>query len=113
MRKNAWSRGARGGHVLTPISRILGLPVGPSSPRSGFACIVFVCTHLGGVVIWGGKAHLYRAKERPGTRRDSGARELAPNASDSVQTLAFDLPGSRRSALTCGGLVSMYLSADF
>lgn len=45
--ENAWSRGAGDGHVLTPI-RTLGLPVGPSFPRSGFACIVFVCIHLGG-----------------------------------------------------------------
>lgn len=64
-------------------------------------------------MIWGGEAHFFLAKERPGTGRHSGAQALAPNGSDSVQTLAFDFSGSRRSALTCGGLISMYLSADF
>lgn len=64
-------------------------------------------------MIWGGKAQFFRAKERPETGRDSGAQVLAPNGSDSVQTFAFDFSGSRRSALTCGGLISMYLSADF
>lgn len=64
-------------------------------------------------MIWGEKAYLRRAKERPGTRRDSGAQVPAPKASDSVQTLVFDLSGSRRSASTRGGLISLYLSADF
>lgn len=64
-------------------------------------------------MIRGPKAHLYRSKERAGTRRDSGAQVLAPKASDSVQALAFDLSGSRRSALTGGGLISVLSSADF
>lgn len=45
---DALSRSARGGHVLTPVSRTLGLPAGPSSARLGFTRIVFVFTHLEG-----------------------------------------------------------------
>ena len=37
----------------------------------------------------------------------------APNGSDSVQALAFGLPGSGRSALTCGDDGTLYVSADF
>lgn len=33
-------------------------------------------------MIWGEKAYFFRAKERPGTGRDSGAQVLAPNGSD-------------------------------
>lgn len=40
-------------------------------------------------------------------------RCLAPNGSDSVQALSFGLPGSGRSALTCGDDGTLYVSADF
>lgn len=40
-------------------------------------------------------------------------RCLAPNGSDSIQALAFGLPGSGRSALTCGNDGTLYVSADF
>lgn len=66
---------------------------------------------------WRGEARgdILRSREQSGGRRASGSqvRCLAPNGSDSVQALAFGLPGSRRSALTCGGGGTLYLSADF
>jgi hypothetical protein len=63
-------------------------------------------------VIWGGKASLARRSVLEGGETEE-PRCPAPNGSDSVQALAFDLPGSRRSALTCGGGITIYLSADF
>lgn len=105
--EDAQSLGARAGHVLTPVSRTLGLPAGPSSPRSGFPRIVFVFTHLGGGEIRGGEAGggIPRAKEGDETVQP---RCPAPDGNDSVRTSAFGPLGSRRSALTCGGRGTLY-----
>lgn len=77
--EDARSRFARDGHVLTPISRTLGLPAGPSSPRLSFTRIVFVFTHLGGGELARGGKRRHPSREgavrretsqrRPGARR--------------------------------------------
>lgn len=61
----------------------------------------------------GSKGDIYRSREQSGGRRAVAPRCLAPNGSDSIQALAFGLPGSGRSALTCGNDGTLYVSADF